>query len=119
MVELGKSDTEREGHLRPKSSVVLVSASLKEAGEQQVMIVVRALPPSDSWRMRVSFESRYGMCDLLPSASAAITLPSADSDRLMFLASSNTVPSAPVLLTYKPSTLASGFFSYRDDGATE
>lgn len=33
------------------------------------------------------------------SASAAITLPNADSDLLMFLASSNTMPSAPVLLT--------------------
>ena len=35
----------------------------------------------------------------VPSASAEMTLPSADSDLLMFLASSSTAPSAPVLLT--------------------
>ena len=34
-----------------------------------------------------------------PSANAAMTLPKADSDLLIFLASSNTDPSAPVLLT--------------------
>ena len=32
----------------PNSSVDFVSDSLKLAGEQQMMIVVRALPPSDS-----------------------------------------------------------------------
>lgn len=37
----------------------------------------------------------------LPSAKAAMTLPRADSDLLMFLASSRTAPSAPVLLTYE------------------
>lgn len=35
-----------------------------------------------------------------PSANADITFPKADSDLLIFLASSNTIPSAPVLLTY-------------------
>jgi len=35
-----------------------------------------------------------------PSANAAMTLPRADSDLLMFLASSSTDPSAPVLHTY-------------------
>ena len=35
-----------------------------------------------------------------PSASADITFPSAERDLLMFLASSNTAPSAPVLLTW-------------------
>ena len=35
----------------------------------------------------------------LPSASADITFPRADRDLLMFLASSRTAPSAPVLLT--------------------
>lgn len=40
-------------------------------------MVVRQLPPSESSRMRVSFESRYGMCVRSPrgSVSAAITLP--------------------------------------------
>jgi hypothetical protein len=83
----------------PNSSVDLVSASLKLAGEQQMMMVVRALPPRDSCRIRVSFESLYGMCVLFPSARAEMTFPRAESDLLMFLASSNTVPSAPVLLT--------------------
>jgi len=41
------------------------------------------------------------MWDLLPSANADITFPKADKDLLMFFASSKTVPSAPVLLTYK------------------
>ena len=34
-----------------------------------------------------------------PSASAAMTLPKAESDLLIFFASSNTDPSAPVLQT--------------------
>lgn len=37
----------------------------------------------------------------LPSARADMTLPRADRDLLMFLASSSTAPSAPVLLTCK------------------
>ena len=37
----------------------------------------------------------------VPSASAEITFPRADSDLLIFLASSSTAPSAPVLLTYQ------------------
>lgn len=84
----------------PNSRVDLVSASLKLAGEQHIMIVVRAFPPRDSCRIRVSFESLYGMCVLFPSARAEMTFPSAESDLLMFFASSNTVPSAPVLLTW-------------------
>lgn len=88
-------------YLLPKSSVLLVSLSLNEAGEQQITMVVLAFPPSDSCKIRVSFESRYGMCDLLPSANAEITFPKADNDLLIFLASSRTVPSAPVLDTYE------------------
>lgn len=41
----------------PKSSVDLLSDSLNEAGEQQMIMVVRALPPSDSCKIRVNFES--------------------------------------------------------------
>lgn len=37
----------------------------------------------------------------VPSAKAEITFPRADKDLLMFLASSRTAPSAPVLLTYQ------------------
>ena len=36
----------------------------------------------------------------VPSARAEMTLPRADKDLLIFLASSKTSPSAPVLLTY-------------------
>lgn len=42
----------------PKRRVESVSDSLKDAGEQLMMSVVRELPPRDSWRIRVSFESR-------------------------------------------------------------
>jgi len=35
----------------------------------------------------------------VPSAKAEMTFPRADKDLLMFLASSRTAPSAPVLLT--------------------
>lgn len=86
-------------YLLPKSSVLLVSLSLNEAGEQQITIVVLALPPSDSCKIRVSLESLYGIWDLFPSANAEITLPNAESDLLIFLASSRTVPSAPVFDT--------------------
>lgn len=37
----------------------------------------------------------------VPSAKAEITFPRADKDLLIFLASSRTAPSAPVLLTYQ------------------
>lgn len=87
--------------LLPKSNVDFVSDSLKLAGEQQIIMVVRALPPRDSCKILVSLESRYGMWVLLPSASAEITLPRAESDLLMFFASSKTVPSAPVFDTWK------------------
>ena len=57
------------------------SAIASRAGEIIAIIVVLQLPPSESSRMRVSFESRYGMC-CRPrgSVSAAITLPSALRD---------------------------------------
>ena len=37
--------------------VDLVSDSLKDDGEAQMTMVVLALPPNDSWRIRVNFES--------------------------------------------------------------
>lgn len=42
----------------PKRRVESVSDSLYEAGEQLMISVVRELPPRDSWRIRVSLESR-------------------------------------------------------------
>lgn len=70
-----------------------------------MMRVVRELPPKDSWRIRVNFESRYGICfaceslDIdhvtcdhaqytLLSVRALMTMPRADKDLLIFLASS-------------------------------
>lgn len=46
----------------PNRRVDKVSASLYAEGEQLMIRVVRELPPSDSCRIRVSFESRYGIC---------------------------------------------------------
>ncbi len=53
----------------PKRRVERVSASLYDDGEQLMMSVVRELPPRDSCRIRVSLESRYGMCFALRGAS--------------------------------------------------
>lgn len=45
-----------------------------------------------SWRRRVSFESRYGMCNERPSTRALMTLPNAESDRLILFASLSLAP---------------------------
>lgn len=149
-------------HLCPNSSVDLVSASLKEEGEQQMTMVVRQFPPRESCRILVILLSLYGTyvwqrtqirirganiviltiltnshnisvfqscivlnysyviryrsrgwipikiiplgghdCLTEPSAKAEMTFPSEDRDLLIILASSSTVPSAPVLPTCK------------------
>ena len=58
---------------------------------------VFVLPPSESWRSRVSLESLYGMCFDFPSTRAEITLPSAERERLIFVASFKRSPVAPVI----------------------
>ena len=63
-------------------------------------MVVLELPPSDSCNILVSFESLYGIWDLLDSVKDAMTFPKQERDLLMFLASSKVSPTAPVLLTY-------------------
>ena len=50
------------------------------------MMHVLALPPSDSCRMRVSFDSRYGTCAWW-SVSDVMTRPSVSSDWLIMPAS--------------------------------
>ncbi len=50
---------------------------------------------------------------LFPSARAAMTFPSAESDLLMFLASSRIVPSAPVLLTFSEPACARGWEEFK------
>ena len=62
-------------------------------------MVVLEFPPRDSCRIRVSFESLYGMWLLLDSVNDAITFPKQERDLLMFFASSSVSPTAPVLLT--------------------
>ena len=53
-------------------------------------------PPRLSCNSRVNLESRYGMCFCLPSTNAEITLPNAERDKLIFVASLNRSPVAPV-----------------------
>jgi hypothetical protein len=62
---------------------------------------VYELPPRDSWSIRVSFESLYGICPPdLASVRALITLPRAERDLLIILASSSVWPEAWVLPTF-------------------
>ena len=57
-------------------SVERLSEKASSAGLIMHIIVVLQLPPSESSRMRVSLESRYGMCWRSRwSVSAAMTLP--------------------------------------------
>ena len=50
------------------------------------------LPPREDCRSRVNFESLYGICLDLPSTSDEMTLPKADSERLILVASLNLSP---------------------------
>ena len=56
------------------------------------------IPPPDKSQVRSHL---YGIWVLFPSAKAAMTLPRAERDLLMFCASFRTSPSAPVLLTWE------------------
>lgn len=58
---------------------------------------VRVFPPSESWSRRVSLESRYGICLERPSTRADMTLPRAERDKLILVASWRRSPVAPVL----------------------
>jgi len=71
------------------------------AGDSAAIITVLALPPSELASSIVSTESRYGTrTGGLPgvelAASAEMTLPSEESDRLMALPSFKRAPVAPV-----------------------
>ena len=63
---------------------------------------VYELPPSDSWSILVSLESRYGMNAFFFDASvrALMTLPRAESDLLIILASSRVYPVASVFSVF-------------------
>lgn len=60
-------------------------------GETLIISRVKELPPIDSWRRRVSFESLYGIW-LDFSERAWMTLPKVDKDVLIFLAYINIFP---------------------------
>ena len=70
------------------------------AGEIIATIVVLQLPPSESYKRRVNFESLYGIClacPLFPATcyvSAEITFPKALKLLLIDLLSSNRIPVA-------------------------
>ena len=75
--------------LLPNRIVESVSRSLYLLYEQVITRQVYEFPPSDSCKMRVSFESLYGMKEpFLLSVSALITFPSAERDLFIILASS-------------------------------
>jgi len=83
--------------LRPNLSVDNVSTSLYWLMEQVMTKTVYELPPSDSYRILVNLESRYGMKPpFFPSVRALMTLPSAERDLLIILASSRVDPVASV-----------------------
>ena len=56
---------------------------------------VFVLPPSESYKILVSFESQYGTCFLLLSTRAEMTFMRAVRERLIFVASVKRVPAAP------------------------
>lgn len=59
------------------------SLKLYELGEMLIIKFVFEFPPKLYWRSRVSFESLYGMWDILESVSAVITLPK--EERLLLI----------------------------------
>mmetsp|Transcript_21408 Transcript_21408/g.66389 ORF Transcript_21408/g.66389 Transcript_21408/m.66389 type:complete len:347 (-) Transcript_21408:1106-2146(-) len=70
--------------------VLIDSSSARIEGLTLAIIVVRQLPPSESFRSRVSLLSLKGICCLLPlrSPSALMQLPRARRDRLILAPSS-------------------------------
>jgi hypothetical protein len=84
-------------------------------GEIFAMITVLLFPPRESLRMKVNFESLYGMCLFLPSdtsTSELITFPKADNDLLMAPASFKRSPT--VLATFYRSEPARSIIWKRD-----
>jgi len=67
------------------------------AGPIFATITVLAFPPKESCNSLVNFESRYGMWEVFASTSAEITLPRADKDKFILVASFSLSPVAPVL----------------------
>ena len=82
--------------LCPNLNVEIVSASLYILGEQVIINHVLEFPPSDSCKILVNFESLYGTWVDFPSVRLFITNPRELNDLLIFFASSNVWPVAPV-----------------------
>ena len=78
-------------------SVLSVSSRSASPGDTHASIIVLELPPSESCRRRVSFESRYGTWWCF-SHRALITLPSASRPLLIWMPSCSRSPLAPVRL---------------------
>lgn len=77
-------------------SVLCVSSNVKISGDIHAIITVLQFPPSESLSIRVSLESRYGICTLLIpfciSHSALMQFASASSERLMLAPSMSRNP---------------------------
>ena len=78
--------------LIPNFRVEIVSFLLKILGLHVITSAVFELPPSDSYRIWVSFESLYGICVDLPSVNLLITIPKVVKLLLIFCASLSAAP---------------------------
>ena len=74
--------------------VEMVSSACMAAGVMVQMMAVREFPPRAGSRMRVSFESRKGMCFFSPVDSFPMTFPSVRSDLLMLAPSLSRSPAS-------------------------
>jgi hypothetical protein len=72
---------------------------LLSCGEHVRISVVFELPPKESWIMRVSFESRYGIWGIFYD-KLFITFAKHVKDKFIFFACYKVLPYAPVLETF-------------------
>jgi len=86
--------------LYPNLRVLKDSSWFEIEGEHVIMSIVLLFPPKESLRILVSLLSLYGIWVLVPSVSCLITCPRTVNDLLIFLASSNLRPVAPVFPTF-------------------
>lgn len=75
--------------------VLTVSSYAAAIGVKQAITTVKELPPSESLRRYVSFESLYGICEAFVDR-LLITFPRLERDWLMAEPSFNLAPVAPV-----------------------
>ena len=78
-----------------------LSSKFDSAGEMQAIMYVLELPPKLSYKIRVSFDSLYGMWLVFfdYKVKADITFPSANSPLLILIPSFMVIPEAPVFLS--------------------